>query len=194
MKDKKVGAILLAAGNSSRFGANKLLYEIEGNPLVQYSMEIISQLPFEQKIVVTQYPQVEQLAKRLGLSWVRNENPELGISHSIHLGLEKQGDMDGWMFLVGDQPWLCRETVEKLLETFRESLRGIAAVRCGENIGNPVIFSRAYKKELEKLAGDRGGKKILLLHREDVEFVAAKPEELVDLDENPHENCKIRRK
>lgn len=194
MKDKKVGAILLAAGNSSRFGANKLLYEIEGNPLVQYSMEIISQLPFEQKIVVTQYPQVEQLAKRLGLSWVRNENPELGISHSIHLGLEKQGDMDGWMFLVGDQPWLCRETVEKLLETFRESLRGIAAVRCGENIGNPVIFSRAYKKELEKLSGDWGGKKILLLHREDVEFVAAKPEELVDLDENPHENCKIRRK
>lgn len=184
----------MAAGNSSRFGANKLLYEIEGNPLVQYSMEIISQLPFEQKIVVTQYPQVEQLAKRLGLSWVRNENPELGISHSIHLGLEKQGDMDGWMFLVGDQPWLCRETVEKLLETFRESLRGIAAVRCGENIGNPVIFSRAYKKELEKLSGDRGGKKILLLHREDVEFVAAKPEELVDLDENPHENCKIRRK
>ena len=168
MKDKKVGAILLAAGNSSRFGANKLLYEIEGNPLVQYSMEIISQLPFEQKNVVTQYPQVEQLAKRLGLSWVRNENPELGISHSIHLGLEKQGDMDGWMFLVGDQPWLCRETVEKLLETFRESLRGIAAVRCGENIGNPVIFSRAYKKELEKLSGDRGGKKILLLHREDV--------------------------
>ena len=161
---------------------------------MQYSMEIISQLPFEQKIVVTQYPQVEQLAKRLGLSWVRNENPELGISHSIHLGLEKQGDMDGWMFLVGDQPWLCRETVEKLLETFRESLRGIAAVRCGENIGNPVIFSRAYKKELEKLSGDRGGKKILLLHREDVEFVAAKPEELVDLDENPHENCKIRRK
>lgn len=194
MKDKKVGAILLAAGNSSRFGANKLLYEIEGNPLVQYSMEIISQLPFEQKIVVTQYPQVEQLAKRLGLSWVRNENPELGISHSIHLGLEKQGDMDGWMFLVGDQPWLCRETVEKLLENFRESLRGIAAVRCGENIGNPVIFSRAYKKELEKLSGDWGGKKILLLHREDVEFVAAKPEELVDLDENPHENCKIRRK
>lgn len=55
-------------------------------------------------------------------------------------------------------------------------------------------FSRAYKKELEKLSGDRGGKKILLLHREDVEFVAAKPEELVDLDENPHENCKIRRK
>lgn len=194
MKDKKVGAILLAAGNSSRFGANKLLYEIEGNPLVQYSMEIISQLPFEQKIVVTQYPQVEQLAKRLGLSWVRNKNPELGISHSIHLGLEKQGDMDGWMFLVGDQPWLCRETVEKLLETFRESLRGIAAVRCGENIGNPVVFSRAYKKELEKLSGDWGGKKILLLHREDVEFVAAKPEELVDLDENPHENCKIRRK
>lgn len=194
MKDKKVGAILLAAGNSSRFGANKLLYEIEGNPLVQYSMEIISQLPFEQKIVVTQYPQVEQLAKRLGLSWVRNENPERGISHSIHLGLEKQGEMDGWMFLVGDQPWLCRKTVEKLLETFRESLRGMAAVRCGENIGNPVIFSRGYKKELEKLSGDRGGKKILLLHREDVEFVAAKPEELVDLDENPHENCKIRRK
>ncbi|MDO4446360.1 MAG: nucleotidyltransferase family protein [Bacillota bacterium] len=194
MKDKKVGAILLAAGNSSRFGANKLLYEIEGKPLVQYSMEIISQLPFEQKIVVTQYPQVEQLAKRLGLSWVRNENPERGISHSIRLGLEKQGDMDGWMFLVGDQPWLCRKTVEKLLETFRESLRGMAAVRCGENIGNPVIFSRTYKKELEKLSGDRGGKKILLLHREDVEFVAAKPEELVDLDENPHENCKIRRK
>lgn len=189
-----MGAILLAAGNSSRFGANKLLYEIEGKPLVQRSMEIISQLPFEQKLVVTQYPQVEQLAKKLGLSWVRNENPELGISHSIHLGLEKQKEMDGWMFLVGDQPWLCRETVGRLLETFQESLRGIAAVRCGENIGNPVIFSRVYQTDLENLSGDRGGKKILLLHREDVEFVAAKAEELEDMDENPHKNCKIRRK
>lgn len=35
----KIALIMLAAGNSRRFGSNKLLYEIEGKPMYRHILE-----------------------------------------------------------------------------------------------------------------------------------------------------------
>lgn len=172
----------MAAGNSTRFGSNKLLCNIQGKPMVQYAMEKILKAPFEERVIVTQYKEVEKLAEAMGIPQVRNENPEKGISHSIRLGLQAEAQMDGWMFLVCDQPWISTDTIKRLLEKYREEEKGIGAVRWKDKIGNPVIFSKKYRKELEQLAGDRGGKKILLSHIEDVLFVETDEKELEDLD------------
>lgn len=178
-----VGAILLAAGNSTRFGANKLLHRIDGKSMAERCMEKCLAVSFAERVIVTQYDEVEVTAGRLGMDAVRNRQPDLGISHSIALGIKALNDMDAWMFLVCDQPWLKADTVQNLLETYQKSPKGIAALRCGEMIGNPVIFSKAYQTELESLKGDKGGKKILLANLEDVEFVEADRRELEDMDE-----------
>lgn len=180
---EKVGAILLAAGNSTRFGANKLLHLMDGKSMAERCMEKCLEVSFAERVIVTQYDEVEATAGRLGMDAVRNRQPDLGISYSIALGIKALNDMDAWMFLVCDQPWLKADTVQKLLETYQKSPKGIAALRCGEMIGNPVIFSKAYQTELESLKGDKGGKKILLANLEDVEFVEADRRELEDMDE-----------
>ncbi|MBS6195228.1 MAG: nucleotidyltransferase family protein [Clostridiales bacterium] len=180
---EKVGAILLAAGNSRRFGSNKLLHLIEGKPMAQRCMELAQEVPFEKRVIVTQYQEVEEIAASLGIPSVRNSSPELGISHSILLGIRELEEMDAWMFLVCDQPWLKAGTVRRLLKVFLHSSKGIAAVSFRGEAGNPVIFSRKYREELENLTGDRGGKKILLLHPEDTELLETEREELEDMDE-----------
>lgn len=180
---KKIGAILLAAGNSTRFGSNKLLYSIEGKPMVQRCMELASEVSFQKRVIVTQYQEVKELAAAQRISCVKNSHPELGISHSIRLGVEALAEMDGWLFLVCDQPWLKVATVQRLVERYQETSRGIAALRCGEDIGNPVIFSKSYRRELENLTGDKGGKRILLAHMTDAVFVEAEKKELEDMDE-----------
>lgn len=180
---EKVGAILLAAGNSTRFGANKLLYSIEGKPMVQHCMEQVVKVPFEKCVIVTQYPEVEEIANALGIPFAQNSSPEKGISHSISLGIHSLEDMDAWMFLVCDQPWLRAETINKLLETYRQCPKGIAALSFEGEAGNPVIFSKKYKKDLDELTGDRGGKRILRTHPEDTELMETEKKELEDMDE-----------
>ena len=54
----KISLILLAAGDSRRFGSNKLLYELHGKPMYRYSVDEVAKLDttvFAEKIVVSQY-------------------------------------------------------------------------------------------------------------------------------------------
>ena len=96
---------------------------------------------------------------------------------------------DAYVFFVADQPWLSERTVETFLEFMkkvsdgdRES-RPIGCVsRLGEP-GNPVWFSAFYKDELLALSGDRGGKRVMKAHMDQVHFFEVEEErELWDVD------------
>ena len=111
-------------------------------------------------------------------------NPELGISHSIHLAVknfvDKDRDWDAVMFIVCDQPWLRRETVASMLRVYED---GILAAKSGDRKGNPVIFSKKYAEELLNLSGDVGGRQVMERHKEDVRFFEIEDEkELFDID------------
>lgn len=177
-----MGAILLASGNSRRFGGNKLLHPVEGICMAERGLRLLNAADVSERIVVTQYEEVEEIARSLAISSIRNDHPEQGISHSIHLGMRALETMDSWMFLVCDQPWLQPESIGQLIKKYRESGCGIAALSCGQQIGNPVIFSAKYREELWKLSGDKGGKKILLTHLEDTMLVEVEKQELEDVD------------
>ena len=93
---KKIHVILLAAGNSRRFGSNKLLHPYKGKPMYQYVLEIAAHLDsakfqemaIGEKIVVTQYEEIIESAQQAGFRCLRNREPQLGISHSIRMGIE----------------------------------------------------------------------------------------------------------
>ena len=181
----RLGVILLAAGQGSRFGENKLLYPVEGIPMGKRALELLAELPAQKRAVVTCYEKMENWVGSLGISCVKNPHPELGISSSLRLGLGACTEMDGWLFMVADQPRLSLESVKRLIRCWQESPRGIAALSCGKQIGNPVIFSRRYRGQLLELRGDRGGKRVLNSHREDTLLVEVQPWELEDLDRKP---------
>lgn len=182
--------ILLAAGNSRRFKSNKLLHEIEGIPMYHHIVREIEKLPadlFESKIIVTQYPRIEQEMDKQGYCTIYNAHSDWGISHSIQLGitalLTENRPFDGICFAVCDQPWLTAKTIDKLIETWQLSKKGIACLKYQEQTGNPVIFHWKYKEELMSLSGDTGGKKVLNCHKQDVVYYEL-PEgrELEDVD------------
>ena len=178
-----VGCVILAAGNAVRFGANKLLTPFRGKPLVQWALEAIPAEPPGPVAVVTQYDAVAALAARFGFSAVRNEAPELGLSHSVALGTQTLGkDCDGLIFLVADQPLLRRETVAALLDRFRADPSKIVVPAAGERQGNPCVFPAELFPALEALRGDRGGKQLIRQYPERVVTVPAEPAELSDVD------------
>lgn len=178
----KINCVLLAAGNSRRFKGNKLLYQVNGKPLYQAALDILLPIPWNRMILVTQYPEIVQnVPKTVHVVW--NHQPDLGISHSIQLGIEADLQADAYLFSVCDQPYLTANSIEKLLELFVHSNKGIAALSYQGRSGNPVIFSKKYSRELLQLSGDQGGKMVLQQHTKDVSYWEVEHEiELMDID------------
>lgn len=179
---RKLGCVVMAAGNARRFGENKLAARLDGRSLILRALEAVPAGEFETVAVVTQYPEVMELAERFGFSAVRNEHPDWGISHTIRLGLEALGDCAGAMFLVSDQPLLRQESVRALAELWRSNPDKIAALAHGGVRGNPCVFSARFFPELLALQEDRGGNTVIRRHEEDLILMDVPEEELTDVD------------
>ncbi len=177
-----IAIILEAAGNSTRYGSNKLLHIMDdGRPMVCRVIDAAGVQASCRKILVTQYEEVAALAQ--GFEVVMNRHPELGISHSMQLGIEAAGDADAYLFCVCDQPWLTVESIRKLLDTYRLGSAGIVSLAWQGRMCNPKIFSARYRDDLMSLNGDTGGRQIIAAHADDLLLVEAGSEaETLDID------------
>lgn len=178
----RIGCVILAAGNSSRFQGNKLFADFRGNVLISYAFACIPKESREDTRVITQYEEVALLAKSFGCSSIMNSNPDLGISHSIHLGTKALSDCDGILFLLADQPLLRPSSCEKIIKTFQLHPDKIACAKSSDHIGNPAVFPKKLFPELLALRGDRGGNQIIKSHPELTVNVEINSEELWDCD------------
>ena len=101
LEEPEIAVILEAAGNSSRFGSNKLLHIMEdGRPMSASILEAARSVDAYRKILVTQYDEVAAMAPDFKV--VMNDRPDLGISRSMQLGLKAAGDADAYMFQSQD--------------------------------------------------------------------------------------------
>lgn len=183
VKKTKINLILLASGNSLRFKGNKLLESVNNKPMYMNVVEKIIKLNFNKIILVTQYEEIKDELSKYPIQVVMNGNSELGISHSIKLGINEDAEVDAYMFMVCDQPFISLGSMENLIDRFIKSNKGMACVEHNGSLGNPTIFSRKYKHELLSLNGDVGGKMVMKKHLDDLEKVQIIHEvELVDID------------
>src|SRR5262245_29350302 len=158
----EIGAVLLAAGASQRFGAdNKLLANIGGRPLIRWVAEEIVDNGAE-VVVVTGCD--HQALDGLALRFAHNPNWRRGMGSSIAVGvmvLESQAL--GAFVAPGDMPVLTSALLKDLMATFNES-RGRSIVypitRAGER-RNPVLWPRRFFSLLASLSGPGGAKHLL---------------------------------
>lgn len=178
----KLGCVVMAAGNARRFGENKLAAGVGGRSLILRALEAVPAEEFEAVAVVTQYPEILELAEGFRFAPVRNPHPDWGVSHTIRLGLETLGNLDGAMFLVSDQPLLRRESVRALAELWRSQPDKIAALAHGGVRGNPCVFPARFFPELLALTEDRGGSAVIRRHEEGLILLEVPERELTDVD------------
>jgi molybdenum cofactor cytidylyltransferase len=189
--------IYLAAGYSRRYGSNKLREIYRGKEMYRHVLDRLLDIQKEKMIdiditVVTQYPEIEKDMKELPVCCTVNPDPSRGISSSLQTGIEslqsrgRIHEGDYLVFFVGDQPELQKTSIENFLTAAEYSGSPYACMAAEETLGNPCAFSAEKIPELMDLRGDKGGKKILLAHPEEVyAFGDINPEELKDLDKRP---------
>ncbi len=157
-----LGAVILAAGKSERFGANKLLMPWQGKKMIEVILEIVTAMGFEEVVLVYGDEIVEKMAQKFQVKAIHNPSRDLGLSESVRYGINALSEeVEGIMFFLGDQPNLEKEILLELMAIFSEAPEKIIVPTCGGKPGNPVIFPQKYRKNLTELEGDQGGKQII---------------------------------
>lgn len=178
----RIGCLVMAAGNAERFHTNKLAAELDGKPLIRHALEAVPKTMFSRVVVVTQYPEVEEMAREFGFEPIRNEHPDYGISHTIALGTEAMKECNAILYMVSDQPLLDDASVERIVECWRNHPCNIVGAAHNGKRGNPCIFPREFYDELLALTEDNGGNSVIRCHPEYLITVEVAKEELTDVD------------
>ena len=197
-----ISSILLAAGLSSRMkGENKLIKEIKGIPLINYSIKNILASSVDEIVVVTGYEseKVENIiGKNKKIKFVYNKDFKNGISSSIKKGLNTiSNKAEAFFICLGDMPNVNQNIYNKLIKSrfnYNKKLRLehkkeiIIPTFDGKN-GNPVLFSKFMKDKIMLIEGDSGAKNIIELNKNKVLNVSFDNEAVIlDFDIQEHFN------
>lgn len=181
----RLGAVLLAAGRSRRFGAaDKLLADAGGRTMLARALGTVAAAGADARAAVVSTDAAQRLAAAAGFDTVRNGAPEEGLSRSIALGVRwAQGrGCDAVLLAVADQPLLTARSLAALTEEFRAHGH-LACLEDESHRGNPAVFSSAYYDELLALRGDCGARRVLCAHEDRLTVVRCHlPGELADAD------------
>ena len=157
--------MVLAAGGGSRFGGGKLLAKLGGRPIIEAVFDNLRGAPVDEIIVIVgaDAQRLREVCERYGVRTVANEEWERGQSTSVLAGLRACGG-EAAVVLLGDQPFVGAEAVERLVAAFAEGAKVAVATYEGKR-RNPVLFSREVWPLLEaELAGDEGARSVLRRH------------------------------
>jgi molybdenum cofactor cytidylyltransferase len=191
-----VGAVILAAGSSSRMGTPKQTLQFQGKSLLRGSTLAALDATCCPVVVVTGAH--AELSRReldqLDVREVLNPDWETGMASSVRVGIEALVSMDAdvtaVVLLLCDQPHVTSGVISSLLAAHYSTGRPVIASAYGGSFGVPALFSRTLFTELTKLTGSSGAKEIIKRHASEAHFLPF-PKGDVDVDTPDDFSCLI---
>jgi molybdenum cofactor cytidylyltransferase len=177
LKAPRIAVLVLAAGQSRRMGsANKLLAEVDGQPMVTRAVDtaLAAQAASVTVVLGHQADAVRETLAGRDVACVVNPDYAAGLSTSLKAGLlTLTGAWDAVLVMLGDMPRVTPAHLNKLIAAFNPlEGRAICVPTYNGKRGNPVLFSREFLAELATAAGDTGAKHLIGAHEDRVCEVA----------------------
>ena len=163
---RRVAALVLAAGRSTRMGAvNKMLAEIGGKPLVRIAAEQAVASHAHPVIVVTGHERekVEAALNGLPVRFVHNADYAEGLGTSLKAGIAAvPEEADAVVVCLGDMPQVDAALINRLIAAFDPERGALVVVPSIDGRrGNPVVWSRRFFHDLMAIQGDVGARHLI---------------------------------
>lgn len=157
-----IAGLVLAAGAGTRFGGAKQLAELDGRPLLEHALRAMSGARLDRVAVVLGAAAAEILGAidLHGAEPVICERWEEGQAASLACGLAAFSAVEAVVVVLGDQPRLAPEAIERVLAARTDGAQAVRATYGGEP-GHPVLLERSLFDRLRDVSGDRGARNIL---------------------------------
>jgi len=171
-----IAGIILAAGESSRFGRPKQLLDYHGQTFIRKVAQTALEAGLSPVVVVTgaNAESVEAELKGLPVMVIRNQEWRDGQSSSVKKGIsaltppgERKKSIGGVVFLLADQPQVTPHIIRALVERHATEQAAIVAPLAADRRANPVLFDRSTFDNLLSLTGDVGGRAIFSKYQVD---------------------------
>lgn len=158
----RISGVILAAGASSRMGRPKQLLPFNGTTLLGQVIENARRSDLDDIVVVLghQAQKIQEQIDFRGITVLVNLDYASGQSSSVKAGIDHAAKRsDAAMILLGDQPLVDPVVINRLIQSFKETLPSIVVPVYNGRRGNPVIIIRALFNELKScLVGDSGAR------------------------------------
>lgn len=159
---ERIAAVVLAAGGSVRFGADKLVHPLNGKPLGAHAADVIAGLPFAHRFAVVPVGNRQRATIYVsrGFDLIPNPDPEQGLSSSIALaaGVAAALGAQALLLCLADMPFITRAHLALLVGA--AGTEPVTTVNAGVR-SPPAIFPSAMFADLMALSGDRGARPLL---------------------------------
>lgn len=159
-----IAGVVLAAGRGARFGGDKVLAPLRGQPVVRHVVERLHAAGLSPVLVVGGAG-VDALRAALAdapAQVVENAAWMEGLSASLRAGVAALPDESpAFVVALGDQPFIEVAVVRALVETWRGSNAAAVVPAYADGRGNPVLFDATMRRRLAGLHGDTGARALL---------------------------------
>lgn len=200
-----ITGILLAAGLSTRMGVPKQLLPFGESTIVETVVDNMLNAKFTQVIVIVGHC-AEQVQNTLGKRKVKvifNPDYEEGMLTSAQTGIRSLkiynettqtdevdtdihfSNISGFSLMLVDQPFISSNLINKVIEAYAKTDKGIVLPSYNLRRGHPVIFHHRYAEAILELDADSGGVRSLYdTFSDDIYYVTVDTDDVIrDIDD-----------
>jgi molybdenum cofactor cytidylyltransferase len=190
----RIFAVVLAAGQSRRFGATKQLVPINGEPMVHRAATMARKVCGENSLLVVgnDWKKVAAAADGQCQFMLLNDGYSDGMGSSIACAAKAlAASADALLLILADQPLICEEHFNAMLAAWSGADDDIVVTAFAGAQGPPVLMPRSTFPDLSELGGDVGAKTLLNSDKYNVSTIwcdaagvdVDRPEDLIDLNQ-----------
>lgn len=183
---KNISTVILAAGESKRMGKAKLLLPYKQTTIIEDVVHNCLSSKSDKVMVVlgAHRQKILSLIEHLPVSVVYNPDYKQGMLSSIQSGIRSlSADTQAVLFALSDQPGIPGEVIDRLIENFDKTKKGILLPVFSQRRGHPILIDLKYREKILNLSSDIGLRGLVHEHPEDIlEVPVDCPNILKDID------------
>ena len=167
----RIGAVILAAGTSSRMGESKQLLRLGEATVLDQVVKNVRGSRVDEIVIVLghQAETIKQSIATESLEVVVNESYRQGMGTSLRVGLSAlPSEVGAALIVLGDQPFVRSATLDQILDHYQQTSAQIVIPTYKGFRGNPVLLDRSVFSEVMALQGDIGCRAIFGNHSEGI--------------------------
>ena len=173
---QRIYAVLLAAGESSRFYPQKLFLPWRESTVLEQAVDNLLAARLAGTVVVLgkEARRAEDLLSGRSCRVVVNPDFRSGMGSSLKRGADFWRETvpfslsDGLLVALADQPLISPRIINRVISSYQATARGIVVPVFRGRRGHPVILAGKYLPELAGLNTDVGARFIIRTHPDDI--------------------------